>query len=184
MGAHSAMGSVFWGVCSAQSSVMFRGLWCSGVCAVWGLHFLGFAVLEGLCCIPQRSASLQALDFVSSPHPSLAIPAPSFLLQSPSPSPPAPPAPLSLLQTLPTIPAMSAPGGILPGTDPGPLLSLLLPDLLLPALRVLVPAAGSSTAAFPARPAASWDLSLMSPRKGTGFRPWGRGHCCLSPSEG
>ncbi|XP_058662835.1 syntaxin-3 isoform X1 [Ammospiza nelsoni] len=56
-------------------------------------------------------------------------------------------------RTLPTLPAMSPPGGILPGSDPGPLLSLLLPDPLLPALRVPVPAAGSSTAAFPARPA-------------------------------
>lgn len=105
-----------------------------------------------------------------------AIPAPSFLLQSPSPSPPALPSPLSLLQTLLTIPAMSPPGGILPGSDPGALLSLLLPDLLLPALRVPAPAAGSSTATFPARPADPWDLPLMSPRKGTGFRPWGRGH--------
>lgn len=111
MGAHGALGSVFRGICSAQASVMFRGLWCSGVCAVWGLHFLGFAVLEGLSCsrvcVPRRSVLLQALDFVSSPHPFLAIPAPFFLLQSLSPSPPAPPAPLSFLQTLPTIPAMS-----------------------------------------------------------------------------
>ncbi|XP_053801227.1 syntaxin-3 isoform X2 [Vidua chalybeata] len=86
-------------------------------------------------------------------------------------------------QALPTIPVMSPPGGILPSTDPGPLLSLLLPDLLLPALRVLVPTAGSSTTAFPTRPAGPWDLPLMSPRKGTGFHPWGHGHWCLSPSE-
>ncbi|XP_018777608.2 syntaxin-3 isoform X1 [Serinus canaria] len=74
-------------------------------------------------------------------------------------------------RTLLTIPAMSPPGGILPGSDPGPLLSLLLPDLLLPALRVPVPAAGSTTAAFPSCPADPWDLPLVSPQKGTGFRP-------------
>ncbi|XP_053836349.1 syntaxin-3 isoform X1 [Vidua macroura] len=86
-------------------------------------------------------------------------------------------------RALPTIPAMSPPGGILPSTDPGPLLSLLLPDLLLPALCVPVPTAGSSTTAFPARPAGPWDLPLLSPRKGTGFHPWGHGHWCLSASE-
>ncbi|XP_063253505.1 syntaxin-3 isoform X1 [Prinia subflava] len=69
-------------------------------------------------------------------------------------------------RTLPTIPALSPPGGILPGTDPGPLLSLLLPDLLLPTLRVPLPAAGSSSAALPARPAGPWALPLVSPRKG------------------
>lgn len=172
------------GLCNTEASVVFWRLWCSGVCTVWDLHFLGSAVLgvcvargsvllEGLCSSGLRVAP--GSGFCLFPASISAIPAPSFLLQSPSPSPPAPPAPLFLLQTLPTIPAMSPPGGILPGTDPGPLLSLLLPDLLLPALRVPVPVAGSSTAAFPARPAGPWNPPLVSLRRGqdssVGMRP-------------
>lgn len=145
------LGSAFFGVCSARGSVVFRGLrclgglQCSGVCVARGSALLG-----GPCC--------SRLWILALPH----IRHPRSLLQSPSPSPPALPAPLSLLQTLPTVPAMSLPGGTLPGTDPGPLLSILLPDLLLPALRVPVPAAGCSTA----RPAAPWGLPLTSPREG------------------
>lgn len=73
-------GLCFLGVCSAQASVMLRGLCCSGVCTVWSLDFWGSAVLEGLCCsrfcVPRCSMLLQALDFVSSPHPSLLSPLP------------------------------------------------------------------------------------------------------------
>lgn len=57
-------GLCFLGVCSAQASVVFRGLWCSGLCAVWGLQCLRV-------CAPRGSVLLQALDFVSSPYPSL-----------------------------------------------------------------------------------------------------------------
>lgn len=36
------------GFCNTEASVVFWRLWCSGVCTVWDLHFLGSAVL-GVC---------------------------------------------------------------------------------------------------------------------------------------
>lgn len=88
--ARGALGSVFWG------SAILRHLWCSGVsgaqgsalfgiCIFWGLQCLGSVLLEGLCSSGLRVAP--GSGFCLFPASISAIPAPSFLLQSPSPSP-------------------------------------------------------------------------------------------------
>lgn len=144
---------------------MLRSLWCAGLCAVWGLHFWGSAVLEGLCSLEVRVAP--GSGFCLLPASISAIPAPSSLLQSPSPflQLPFPSSRRSRPSQRCHLPAGSSPALILDPPLPAP------PGPAAPSppcpgsRRRLQHCRLSRPSCFP------WDLPLMSPPKGTGFRP-------------